>query len=437
MANQSILAAFERMWQHIVYALGEKSDKSHTHSDYMTTASPTGTGALSINRRSNTTVGDNSSAVGFNVAATATASHAEGSTTTASGGSAHAEGSVTTASGSYAHSEGQGTTASSESSHAEGNYTTASGYASHAEGDYTTAASDYQHVQGKNNIVDANGTYAHIVGNGESDTSPSNAHTLDWDGNAWFAGDVYVGGTGQSDGTVLMAKSVYDTDGDGVVDNAAKLAGHGADYFSSWRDCSNVPFNEIAKEKGAFKVNWDSVNSPNANVLFGVSDGWTAIAVSYTGDIYITTIEKTAWEHVSAPASFMPKVQYVTQAGTDLNDYKQDGFYYFDADYTPANIPAGVNGWLEVYSSNVGAVKQKWFRHGTADSNDHNTYIRTFTSGSWSGWAFVMTAKGGTFAGDVKAYETARTTRGLFNNETRAGSTTGTLQSVKYFIDVT
>ena len=204
MANQSILAAFERMWQHIVYALGEKSDKSHTHSGYMTTASPTGTGALSLNRRSNTTVGDNSSAVGFNVAATATAAHAEGSTTTASGGSAHAEGTMTTASGSYAHSEGQGTTASGESSHAEGNYTIASGYASHAEGDYTMAASDYQHVQGKNNIVDSSGTYAHIVGNGESDTSPSNAHTLDWNGNAWFAGDIKIGGTGYDDTAALL-----------------------------------------------------------------------------------------------------------------------------------------------------------------------------------------------------------------------------------------
>lgn len=245
-------------------------------------------------------------------------------------------------------------------------------------------------------------------------------------------------GMGSGTGDMLMAD--YDPDKDGSVrmaDNAAKLAGHGVDYFSFWRNCSNVPFSEIAKGKGVFMVGWDSANSPNANVLFGVSDGWTAIAVSYTGDIYITTIEKTAWEHVNAPASFMPKVQYVTQAGTDLNDYKQDGFYYFDADYTPANIPAGVNGWLEVYSSNVGVVKQKWFRHGTANSNDHNTYIRTFIAGSWSGWAFVMTAKGGTFAGDVKAYETARTTRGLFNNETRAGSTTGTLQSVKYFIDVT
>ena len=38
-------------------------------------------------------------------------------------------------------------------------------------------------------------TYAHIVGNGTSTSKRSNAHTLDWSGNAWFAGDVYVGST--------------------------------------------------------------------------------------------------------------------------------------------------------------------------------------------------------------------------------------------------
>ena len=43
--------------------------------------------------------------------------------------------------------------------------------------------------------------YAHIVGNGTgiADNQRSNAHTLDWEGNAWFAGKVFVGGTGQDD----------------------------------------------------------------------------------------------------------------------------------------------------------------------------------------------------------------------------------------------
>lgn len=42
-----------------------------------------------------------------------------------------------------------------------------------------------------------------------------------------------------------------------------------------------------------------------------------------------------------------------------------------------------------------------------------------------------------TFPGRVTVSEGARTTRGIFNEETRASSTTGTLQSVKYFINVT
>ena len=33
MANTSIIAAFERMWLHVVAAVGNKSDISHTHDD--------------------------------------------------------------------------------------------------------------------------------------------------------------------------------------------------------------------------------------------------------------------------------------------------------------------------------------------------------------------------------------------------------------------
>lgn len=39
------------------------------------------------------------------------------------------------------------------------------------------------------------GSFAHVVGNGRSENERSNAHTLDWEGNAWFAGDVYVKST--------------------------------------------------------------------------------------------------------------------------------------------------------------------------------------------------------------------------------------------------
>lgn len=123
---------------------------------------------------------------------------------------AWAEGKGTTASGKRSHAEGVSTTASGGYSHAEGIRTTASGDYSHAEGIGTTAQGASQHVQGKNNIADT--TSAHIVGNGGSISNKSNAHTLDWSGNAWFAGDVYIGstsGTNKDAGSKILATKEY------------------------------------------------------------------------------------------------------------------------------------------------------------------------------------------------------------------------------------
>lgn len=142
----------------------------------------------------------------------------------------HAEGSNTTASGYYSHSEGWDTTASNQTSHAEGSNTIASGLYSHAEGFWTTAKNESQHVQGEFNILDTEGTenirgkYAHIVGNGISSSNRSNAHTLDWQGNAWYQGDVYVGstsGTNKDEGSKKLATEEYvDTSIASVVNSA-------------------------------------------------------------------------------------------------------------------------------------------------------------------------------------------------------------------------
>ena len=138
--------------------------------------------------------GANSHAEGNGSSATNSNAHAEGDTTLASGTRSHAEGYQTTASGSSSHAEGSQTEATSTCAHAEGLRSKAQGNESHAEGIDTIAKGDYSHVQGKYNIQDNNNTYAHIVGNGTSSTR-SNAHTLDWSGNAWFAGTV-TDGTG-------------------------------------------------------------------------------------------------------------------------------------------------------------------------------------------------------------------------------------------------
>ena len=131
----------------------------------MDAANPQGTGSFSMNRKYNSTVGN--------------FSHAEGHRATASGYCSHAEGSNTTASGDY----------------------------SHAEGSNTIANGNYSHAQGKFNVEDTSNKYAHIVGNG-STSKQSNAHTLDWNGNAWFAGNIYIGGTGQDDTAAIKVAVV-------------------------------------------------------------------------------------------------------------------------------------------------------------------------------------------------------------------------------------
>lgn len=198
-------------------------------------------------------------------------SHAEGNYTTASGETSHAEGYCTEAFGSSSHAEGDHTVASNKNMHTSGKYNVieprykiyyrtgnyffnknAEYYCSdtytlnqktgkftlnnaikkiftQCMGKYVSMDSVSENIDGVFKVLStasgstanyypcnyyysetlANdiGTYSHIVGNGTSDTERSNAYTLDWEGNAWFAGDVYVhstSGTNKDDGSVRL-----------------------------------------------------------------------------------------------------------------------------------------------------------------------------------------------------------------------------------------
>ena len=148
-----------------------------------------GTGSAAIGYK-NTASNDFTFAMGIQTTASAPGAHAEGGLTVANASYSHAEGFKSASTGEYSHVEGIVCESSGQGSHAEGYYTVASGQRSHSEGCFTEAASQYQHVQGKYNVVDSNGVYAHIVGNGTGKNNRHNAHTLDWQGNAWFAGEV-------------------------------------------------------------------------------------------------------------------------------------------------------------------------------------------------------------------------------------------------------
>ena len=159
-------------------------------------------------------VADGSHAEGYNTKATGYWSHAEGEMTLVTSYASHAEGSYctmpdgskrySTASGYASHTEGGGCHTTGSCAHAEGLGTTASGNQSHVEGRYTIAAGSAQHVEGAANIEDTENRYLHIAGNGTSPTDRSNAHTLDWDGNAEYAGDVIAQGCGNENPISLI-----------------------------------------------------------------------------------------------------------------------------------------------------------------------------------------------------------------------------------------
>lgn len=122
----------------------------------------------------------------------------------ATGRGSLATGNTTKASGQYSMAEGQSTQATSTYAHAEGFGSIAKASATHAEGNYTIAASAYQHVEGKYNVEDAANKYAHIVGNGTSATARKNAHTLDWNGNAEFYGNIIAYGCGSNETPISL-----------------------------------------------------------------------------------------------------------------------------------------------------------------------------------------------------------------------------------------
>ena len=168
-------------------------------------------GYIRTGQKAGSPIGNYATAEGYRTIAFGHYSHAEGYSTTASGNYSHAEGHSTIASGENSHAEGYQTEATGLDSHAEGWSSVASGDYSHAEG-ASFASGMFQHTEGVCNIEDTEDKYIHIAGNG-LDLEPSNAHTLDWDGNAWYQGGIKTGGDDfdGAENTVVGYKTVSKT----------------------------------------------------------------------------------------------------------------------------------------------------------------------------------------------------------------------------------
>lgn len=214
-------------------------------SNLISKENPVFTGSMSMNRKEGATIGEYSVAIGKTVEASGECSYAEGKNTTASGWS----------------------------SHAEGEETKAYGKSSHAEGSFTTASSNYQHVQGKYNIEDKSNKYAHIVGNGKSGMERSNAHTLDWEGNGWYAGKLSQEGTPTEDKD-LATKKYVDDSRDNLVSN---IYGNNIYNFQITEDEFNSLCNLLYND-GNNKIALNSISSDTLNTIIGSHTWYNAIS---------------------------------------------------------------------------------------------------------------------------------------------------------------
>lgn len=128
--------------------------------------------------------------------------------------------------------------------------------------------------------------------------------------------------------------------------------------------------------------------SGNVSIAATVADDSHNHVVSNIDNLQSLLNAKSDNNHKHYPTS-------ITVAGEDLNNYTDAGFYTFAQSYTPTNAPSGnVNGWLLVIPWKQGntTIKQLWFRHGSAGSNDFETYVRTkIGDNAWGSWSKYYT----------------------------------------------
>lgn len=249
---------------------------------------------------------------------------------------------------------GDNNQATGDYSHAEGDFTHAKGRNTHTEGEGTVATARNQHTQGRYNIEDTEERYAHIVGNGE-DGNHSNAHTIDWQGNAWYQGKIYTGGTGQDDATELVGVDkigeIYTNDGDmeityadesgiawvntfGIYDDDGETIKYGALYQDLPIVAGNGIEFEVDEENQKVKINATGGGSSSVSLI----GTWTIIDEPEipTSDLPLE-FTSNGTEYVALGYTSMGSSTW----GINALSYQSPEGYY-DAAYT--NNPSGSYG---------------------------------------------------------------------------------------------
>lgn len=114
----------------------------------------------------------------------------------------------------------------------------------------------------------------------------------------------------------------------------------------------------------------------------------------------------------------LSKTTSVTTANTDLDNYIENGFYFFSEAFTPSHKPDGVartDGYLEVLDVDNNAATQRWTVYRTND-----IYIRQKAANTWGTWNKLQLAdkRGGIellYANEIQIGETVTLSESLRN----------------------
>ena len=251
---------------------------------YAKIAGPVFTGSISMGRKSGSTVGTSSVALGYN----------------------------TTASGSYSYALGYGVTTSANYSYADGYYTKTSGGYSHAEGRSTTALQG-QHAQGHYN-----------------NTTLATANSVD----GTSAGTAFVIGNGTSSN----ASNAFRVTGQGAVYAKAAYNATGADYaeFAEWADGN--PDNE---DRRGYFVTFDEdkpemIRKANAgDYILGVVSGNPCV-IGNSDEAWLGQYE---FDEFGAPVYETTEQEetYIDEeTGEEKTRTVEVTFYKMNPDYDPA-----------------------------------------------------------------------------------------------------
>ena len=383
---------------------------------------------IDVGRKADTTVGDYSTAEGYETTASGYVSHAEGRNTTASGDLSHTEGHSTTASGELSHAEGEGTTASGDKSHAEGLSTTASGRRSHAGGFSTVASGDSSFAHGKrvqalndNEVAfgqhnNSSSDTLFSVGDGTSDTSRHNAFEITKTGGILH--DKHIATVDDIPNLTPYAKK---TDVPGIKVNAAvdadTVGGKSADDFAQLKYLGENQIDTKTAVGVATKIviyhclNWTDypAEAPdgqgtiiainyNGTGTAGVNQMWcTQIFISAHGGVFlrnVANLDISAWKdyrdggNANTVGGKDPgKIFYDNGMSSDLNSATKSGCYCASPD--TLNTPLSVWLLVETMNYNNQLIVQKVYTMG--DTARTITYVRNYANNAWSNWTEIST----------------------------------------------